>query len=68
QNIQFASFPQEYFEQGRTYDPVFKKSVFTWNVDYDILRDYIQQFNSGEWPHAIIVNQPQQERESHVCQ
>ncbi|HSG45441.1 MAG TPA: LCP family protein [Anaerolineales bacterium] len=68
QNIQFASFPQEYFEQGRTYDPVFKKSVFTWDVDFDILRDYIQQFNSGQWPHIIIVNHPQQESETHICQ
>ena len=68
QNIVFTSFPQEYFGQGRTYDPVFKKSVFTWDVDYDILREYIQKFNSGEWPYAIFVTQNQQERESHFCQ
>ena len=68
QNIILTSFPQEYFEQGRTYDPVFKKSVFTWDVDYDILRDHIQQFNNGEWPQAIFSMQDQQEKESHFCQ
>jgi len=68
QNIVFASFPQEHFEQGRTYDPVFKKNVFTWDVDYDILREYIQEFNSGEWPYIDFVAQGQPERESHFCQ
>lgn len=69
QNIIMTNFPQELFEQGRTYDPVFKKSVFTWKVDYDILRDYVQQFNSGQWPsYAVSVNQKQQESETHFCQ
>jgi len=68
QNIILTSFPQEYFEQGRTYDPVFKKSVFTWDVDYDILRDYIQKFTSGDWPNTIFSTQDQQEKESHFCQ
>ena len=68
QNIVFTSFPQEHFEQGRTYDPVFKKSVFTWDVDYDILREYIQKFNSGEWPNPVFAAQSQQEREAHFCQ
>ena len=69
QNIIMTSFPQELFEQGRTYDPVFKKSVFTWDVDYDILRDYVQQFNSGQWPsYAVPVNQKQKESETHFCQ
>jgi LCP family protein required for cell wall assembly len=69
QNIIFTSFPQQLFEQGRTYDPIFKKSVFTWKVDFEILKEHIQKFNSGEWPiSAVFVNQEQQERESHFCQ
>ena len=68
QNIVMTSFPQDLFEQDRTYDPVFKKSVFTWKVDYDILRDYIQQFNIGQWPGLIPVYQEQQESETHFCQ
>ncbi|HKJ38776.1 MAG TPA: hypothetical protein VJ972_08365, partial [Anaerolineales bacterium] len=68
QDLIFTSFPQQLFEQGRTYDPVFKKRVFTWDVDYDILREYIQQFNDGKWPYAVFVNQEQPEREAHLCQ
>lgn len=49
-NIVFATFPEELFQQGRQYDPVFKKNVFTWDVDFDKLRDYISQFNQGTWP------------------
>lgn len=49
-NIVFASFPEEHFKQSRVYDPVFKKNVFAWDVDFEILREYIRQFNEGTWP------------------
>ena len=49
-NIVFASFPEEHFKQSRVYDPVFKKNVFAWDVDFEILREYIRQFNDGIWP------------------
>jgi LCP family protein required for cell wall assembly len=49
-NIVFASFPEEDFAMTRIYDPVFKGRVFTWDVDYGILRNYIAQFNQGTWP------------------
>jgi len=49
-NIVFASFPQELFSQARQLDPVFGKTVFIWDVNFDILRDYIAQFNDGTWP------------------
>jgi len=51
-NIVFASFPQELFKSTRILDPVFGKRVFVWDVDFDILRDYITQFNEGTWPPA----------------
>lgn len=50
ENITLTSFPEDLFEQDRTYDPVFKKSVFTWKVDFQILRDYVARFNNGSWP------------------
>jgi LCP family protein required for cell wall assembly len=68
QNIIFGSFPQQLFEQDRTYDPVFKKGVFTWKVDYDILREYIQRFNSGNWPYAVVTHEDQQEGDALFCQ
>jgi LCP family protein required for cell wall assembly len=49
-NIVFATFPSEYFKQTRQYDPVFKKNVFVWDVDFQILRDYISRFDDGTWP------------------
>jgi anionic cell wall polymer biosynthesis LytR-Cps2A-Psr (LCP) family protein len=49
-NIVFANFPEEDFKATRIYDPVFKGRVFTWDVDFDILRGYVAQFNQGTWP------------------
>jgi LCP family protein required for cell wall assembly len=49
-NISFVSFPQELFKQARIYDPVFKKRVFIWDVDFSILRDYVSRFQAGTWP------------------
>lgn len=51
-NVVFATLPAELFEQTRQYDPVFKKGVFVWNVDFQILRTYVSQFNDGTWPVA----------------
>ncbi len=54
-SIVFANFPAEHFKQARQYDPVFKKKVSVWDVDFEILRDYIRQFNEGMWPKQEIV-------------
>jgi len=54
-NVVFATFPSEHFKQTRHYDPVFKKNVFVWDVDFEVLRDYISQFNDGTWPSATTV-------------
>jgi LCP family protein required for cell wall assembly len=51
-NIVFASFPEEDFTATRIYDPVFKGRVFIWDVDFNILRDYVAQFNQGTWPSS----------------
>jgi LCP family protein required for cell wall assembly len=48
--ILFASFPQELFERSSVWDPYSNIHTFSWDVDYDILRDYIDQFLAGEWP------------------
>ena len=49
-NIVFASFPEEDFTATRIFDPVFKGRVFTWDVDFNVLRNYVAQFNQGTWP------------------
>lgn len=53
-NIVFANFPEEHFTSTRVLDPVFGKKVFVWDVDFDILRDYIAKFNAGTWPPPSI--------------
>lgn len=50
ENIAFAAFPSELFTQSRVYDPVFKGRVFVWDVDFNVLREYVRQFNAGTWP------------------
>jgi LCP family protein required for cell wall assembly len=54
-NVVFATFPSEYFKQTRQYDPVFKKNVFVWDVDFLVLRDYLSRFNDGTWPSQTTV-------------
>jgi anionic cell wall polymer biosynthesis LytR-Cps2A-Psr (LCP) family protein len=51
-NVTFISFPQELFKNTRMYDPTLKKEVFIFDVDFNILRDYVTQFNQGTWPPA----------------
>jgi LCP family protein required for cell wall assembly len=68
--IVFATFPAEYFKQTRQYDPVFKKNVFVWDVDFQILRDYISRFNDGTWPSQTIAETTQTastEEERTIC-
>jgi LCP family protein required for cell wall assembly len=69
-NIVFATFPAEYFKQTRQYDPVFKKNVFVWDVDFQILSDYISRFNDGTWPSQIpapITQTASTEEEAAIC-
>jgi LCP family protein required for cell wall assembly len=66
ENIRFAAFPQDLFTQTRIYDPVFKARVFIWDVDFDILRDYISQFQAGAWP-PLVVGTPENKNEVPFC-
>lgn len=50
QNIQLISFPSEHFKQTRTFDPVFDKRISILDADFDILREYVAQFQAGTWP------------------
>jgi LCP family protein required for cell wall assembly len=54
-NITFASFPQELFTQTRVFDPVFEKRVFIWDVDFDVLSNYVARFQAGTWPEPKIA-------------
>jgi LCP family protein required for cell wall assembly len=69
ENITFASFPQELFKETRIMDPVFDKKVFVWDVDFNILRDYVARFQNGTWPTASPAIEESDESEvSVVCE
>jgi len=63
-DITFVSFPQELFKSMRIYDPVFDSRIFVWDVDYDILRNYVTRFNAGTWPVSSPQGAPAIEGES----
>ncbi|HLF72725.1 MAG TPA: LCP family protein [Anaerolineales bacterium] len=67
ENILFASFPQEHFKPVRQYDPVFKGRVFIWDVDFNILRDFVVRFQQGTWPAAIGPVQASEEEGAAFC-
>ena len=52
QFITFYSFPEDLFTGTRIYDPVFEKPVFVWDVDFNVLRQYVTMFQGGMWPVA----------------
>ena len=66
QNIVFATFPQELFSQTRIFDPVFKKRVFIWDVNFDTLTYYVDRFQSGTWPEPRVDVPSTTEEESEV--
>jgi LCP family protein required for cell wall assembly len=63
-DITFVSFPEEHFKQTRVYDPVFDGRIFVWDVDYDILRDYVARFNAGTWPAPVLAGESQPKGET----
>jgi LCP family protein required for cell wall assembly len=66
-DIQFVSFPQEHFKQTRQYDPVFKKTVSVWEVDFDTLREYLRLFHEGKWIQPASAPTPENERDLAFC-
>ncbi|MDD2920931.1 MAG: LCP family protein [Anaerolineales bacterium] len=68
QNIAFASFPEELFTPSRQIPDVYThnpKGVFIWDVDFKILRDYVAQFQAGDWPPAESI---EKETKEVVCE
>jgi LCP family protein required for cell wall assembly len=53
QNIVFARFPDELFKPSRKIPDPYNHNphgTFIWDVDFNTLRNYVMQFESGEWP------------------
>jgi anionic cell wall polymer biosynthesis LytR-Cps2A-Psr (LCP) family protein len=67
-DIVFANFPAEHFKLTRQYDPLFKKRVSVWNVDFEVLREYIRRFNAGTWPsQAVAQSKKNAQEEASFC-
>jgi LCP family protein required for cell wall assembly len=63
-NILFASFPREVFKSAEVYDPVLEQDVFIWETDFDRLRGYVSEFQSGTWPSFLPAGTSEQETSS----
>jgi anionic cell wall polymer biosynthesis LytR-Cps2A-Psr (LCP) family protein len=55
-SITAVNFPENLFTGTRVNDPVLGRT-FVWDVDFNILRAYVEYFNQGTWPAAPL--QPQ---------
>lgn len=50
ENLLFTSLPQEIFTPGRVFSPQQKDNTFVVQADFDVIRDYVDQFLAGTWP------------------
>lgn len=50
ENLIFTSLPQEILNPGRIFSPMQKDDTFILEADFDVIRDYVDQFMAGTWP------------------
>ena len=50
-----VDFPSDLFTGSRVQDPVLGYT-FVWDVDFNVLRAYVQYFNSGTWPQGPLAH------------
>jgi len=49
-DLKFAEIPQSYYVQSSIYSPDMHKDLFIWDIDFDVIRSYVKEFQSGQWP------------------
>jgi LCP family protein required for cell wall assembly len=52
--IAARDFPESLFTGTRIHDPVLGYT-FIWNVDFNILREYVAAFNAADWPATPVI-------------
>ncbi len=59
-NVVFASFPIELFTNKKIFDPQLGATTSTLDADFNVLREYISQFQQGTWadPNLAINSTP----------
>jgi len=50
ENLIFSSLPEDILEHGYTYSPQMKNQTYATLAEMEMLRGYIDQFKSGDWP------------------
>lgn len=55
EDLIFSGLPDDIFSPGRAYSEVLDNETFVLEADYEVIRDYIDQFVAGAWP-----NQPKE--------
>ena len=51
ENLIFTSLPEEILGSGTVYSPIQKNSTYIVEADFDVIRDYVDQFMAGTWPN-----------------
>jgi anionic cell wall polymer biosynthesis LytR-Cps2A-Psr (LCP) family protein len=54
QNVNGFNFPENLFKGTRVDDPVLGRP-FVWQVDFNILRSYLEYFKNGTWPETELT-------------
>ena len=49
-NLSFAEIPDSYYVQSTIYDPDTHSNVFVWDIDFNVIRSYVNEFQGGRWP------------------
>lgn len=59
-DIVFASFPMDMFKNKKIFDPQLGATTQILDADFNVLREYIGQFQQGTWPdpNLIIASTP----------
>lgn len=55
ERIVAVNFPENLFVGTRVNDPVLGRT-FVWDVDFNILRTYVEYFNRGSWPETPLLS------------
>ena len=50
-NIEYVDFPSDLFKESAVQDPILGYT-FVWDVDFNVLKSYVQKFEDGTWPEA----------------
>lgn len=50
ENLQFVRFPDEYFVQGRVFDPVLNNTTFVWDIEPENIRQFLNDFENDAIP------------------